>query len=71
MSGLSDENSGGAANCAAPLIGESVLIPCGNACLSAEFVNVHCSSSFLVGSGKEFDDFNTFSKSKDACKFFV
>ena len=29
LSGLSDENSGGAANRAAPLIGDSVLTPCG------------------------------------------
>ena len=29
VSGLSDENSGGAANRAAPLTGDSVLTPCG------------------------------------------
>ena len=29
LSGLSDANSGGAANRAAPLIGDSVLTPCG------------------------------------------
>ena len=43
----------------------------GNACLSREFVNLHCDSFFLVGSGKEFDGFNTFSKSKDACIFCI
>ena len=29
LSGLSDENSGGAADCAGPFIGDSVLTPCG------------------------------------------
>ena len=41
----------------------------GSAHLSGEFVNLHRHSSFLDGSGKEFEGFKTFSKSKDARHF--
>ena len=64
LSGLSDANSGGAANRAAPLIGDSVLTPYGYC--SSFWGSFACSfnSSFLVGSGNDSKGFKIFQKVK-------
>ena len=65
VSGLSDANSGGAANRAAPLIGDSVLTPWVMLIVLEKLcMFIVCNSSFFVGSGKDSKGFYTFQKVK-------